>query len=84
MGAAIVKLLSIRRQPIVHGDVNIRNAHLTAPVKVVRDKHGIPHIYGETVEDVVFGQGFCHAQERLWQMEIVKRIANGLTKYISC
>lgn len=49
-------------------------AGLTGPVTISRDANGVPHIVGSSVEDVVAGLGFAHAQDRLWQME-VSRIA---------
>ena len=37
----------------------------------------IPHIRGETLNSVIYAQGFAHAQTRLWQMERLRRIASG-------
>ena len=48
---------------------------LTAPVEIVRDRWGIPHISARDPLDAFFGQGFCHAQDRLWQMELTRRLA---------
>ncbi len=50
---------------------------ITAPVEIVRDRHAVPHIFGETEEDVYFGLGYAHAQDRLWQMTILRRTAQG-------
>ena len=50
---------------------------LRVPVEVLRDRHGIPHIYARTVEDAYFALGFVHAQDRLWQMEMNRRIGSG-------
>ena len=50
---------------------------ITAPVEIVRDSHAVPHIFGETDTDVLFGLGFAHAQDRLWQMELMRRTAQG-------
>jgi penicillin amidase len=50
---------------------------LSAPVEVIRDANGVPHIYGETDVDVFFGLGVAHAQDRLWQMEFTRRVAQG-------
>ena len=50
---------------------------LKAPVEIVRDRHGVPHIYAGSVEDAQFGLGFVHAQDRLWQMEMNRRIGSG-------
>jgi penicillin amidase len=50
---------------------------LTAPVDIVRDTAAVPHIFGETDGDVYFGLGFAHAQDRLWQMLMLRRTAQG-------
>ncbi len=46
-------------------------------VKVDRDKWGIPHIFARNRRDLFFAQGFVHAQDRLWQLEINRRAAKG-------
>ena len=48
-----------------------------AEVRIVRDAHAVPHIFGETDADVYFGFGFAQAQDRLWQMEMSRRAAQG-------
>lgn len=50
---------------------------LRAPVEVIRDKRGVPHLYAEDEHDLFFAQGYVHAQDRLWQMELGRRIGNG-------
>lgn len=50
---------------------------LDQPVEIVRDKHGIPHIYAQNEPDLWRAQGFVHAQDRLWQMEQNRRTAHG-------
>ena len=50
---------------------------LTAPVHVYRDDHGIAHIYAENADDLFFAQGYVHAQDRMWQMEFWRHIAQG-------
>ena len=50
---------------------------LAAPVEVIRDAHGIPHIVAESEEDALFALGFVHAQDRMWQMEMNRRIGAG-------
>ena len=50
---------------------------LDSPVKVVRDVDGIPHIIGNSEHDVVFVQGFLHAQDRFFQMDFSRRQASG-------
>ncbi|MBS0520582.1 MAG: penicillin acylase family protein, partial [Proteobacteria bacterium] len=50
---------------------------LKAPVEIVRDKNAVPHIIAGSIEDAVFGLGFVHAQDRFWQMEMMRRMAQG-------
>lgn len=52
-------------------------AGITAPVEIVRDNASVPHIFGETDPDVFFALGFAHAQDRLWQMTMLRRTAQG-------
>jgi penicillin amidase len=52
-------------------------AGLSAPVEIVRDKHAIPHIFASTWNDAYFALGYAQAQDRLWQMEMNRRIAAG-------
>ncbi|MCY4406333.1 MAG: penicillin acylase family protein [Rhodospirillaceae bacterium] len=47
---------------------------LDAPVEVVRDAHAIPHIYARSARDGAFAMGYVHAQDRLWQLEMQRRI----------
>ncbi len=48
-----------------------------APVQIVRDNANVPHIFGESDADVFFALGFAHAQDRLWQMTMLRRTAQG-------
>ena len=50
---------------------------ISAPVEIVRNTANIPHLFGETDEDVFFALGFVHAQDRLWQMLLLRRTAQG-------
>lgn len=50
---------------------------LKAPVRIERDRHGIPSISAQSIADAVFALGFVHAQDRLWQMETHRRIGAG-------
>ena len=50
---------------------------LAAPVTVERDAHGVPHIRASSMDDLVFAQGFVTAQDRLWQMDLLRRHAAG-------
>ena len=46
-------------------------------VKVYYDPYGIPHIYAQNEEDALRALGYAHAQDRLWQMELLRRVAKG-------
>jgi penicillin G amidase len=50
---------------------------LSAPVEVVRDGEGVPHIFAKTKDDLYMALGFVHAQDRLWQMEMQRRTGQG-------
>ncbi len=52
-------------------------SQLQNEVQVYYDTYGIPHIYGETEEDAFRTLGYVHAQDRLWQMELLRRIGSG-------
>jgi penicillin amidase len=50
---------------------------LVAPVRIVRDTWGVPHIYAQNEADLFFAQGFVQAQDRLFQMDLWRRSAQG-------
>ncbi len=50
---------------------------LSAQVEVIYDQYGIPHIYAENETDLYLALGFVHAQDRLFQMEMIRRVASG-------
>jgi penicillin amidase len=52
-------------------------AGITGEVEIVRDNATVPHIFGPTDADVYFGLGLAHAQDRLWQMTLLRRTAQG-------
>jgi len=51
--------------------------YLEQKVEVYYDTYGIPHIYGETELDAFRTLGYVHAQDRLWQMELLRRVGSG-------
>jgi penicillin amidase len=61
--------------PQIEGQLSV--AGLTAPVTVQRDPRGVPHIRAASIDDLVFAQGFVTAQDRLFQMDVLRRHAAG-------
>lgn len=50
---------------------------LQAPLDIVRDREGVPHIFSSSLDDLYTGLGVAHAQDRLWQMELLRRAGQG-------
>ncbi|WP_368188142.1 penicillin acylase family protein [Aestuariibius sp. HNIBRBA575] len=50
---------------------------ISAPVEIVRDNANVPHIFGQTDDDVFYALGYAHAQDRMWQMTMLRRTAQG-------
>lgn len=63
------------KQPIRTGEMAL--AHLQAPVAVRYDERGVPHIKAENEADLYRALGYVHAQDRLFQMEMLRRLARG-------
>lgn len=74
VGAWLVSL-AYTRQP--HLDGVVTHPSLAKPVRVVRDDWGVPHIFAETEPDACFALGYVMAQDRLFQMEVFRRLAQG-------
>ncbi len=70
-------LRAAARNSLPQVDGSLVVAGLDAPVTVERDVHGVPHIRAASVDDLVFAQGYITAQDRLWQMETLRRHAAG-------
>jgi penicillin amidase len=69
--------LILVRRPFPRTRGTIKAAGLSAPVEVLRDGSGVPHITASAMHDLYFAQGFVHAQDRFWQMEFWRRIGSG-------
>ena len=61
--------------PKVDGKEKIHG--LTAEVTIYRDEYGVPHIFADSDHDAYMAVGYVHAQERLWQMELERRVGLG-------
>jgi len=71
VGAYVVR----RPFPVVHG--HLRVSGVRGPVEIIRDRWSVPHIFAQNMPDLIFAQGFVHAQDRLWHMEFNRRVASG-------
>lgn len=67
-------LLATRSHPEPYQE---EQAGVADTVRIFRNSFGIPHIVGRSLDDVVFAQGVVHAQDRLWQMDVWRRIGRG-------
>lgn len=70
-------LASLAKASLAKIDGSQRIPGLKAEVEVLRDKWGVPHIYAQNMDDLFFAQGFVQAQDRLWQMEMWRRVGDG-------
>jgi penicillin G amidase len=65
------------RRSLPQVDGTIRVIGVSAPIEIVRDADAIPHVFAANKPDALFGLGYVHAQDRLWQMELQRRIGFG-------
>ena len=65
------------RRPLPKVEGTLHLAGLEGRVEVLRDEWGVPHIYAGSAHDLFFAQGYVHAQDRLWQMELQRRAGSG-------
>lgn len=77
IGLVVLQLLGLaeRAVPDYAGTMDLPG--LSAPVEVIRDAHAVPHIFAESDPDAAFALGVSHAQDRLWQMELFRRVVQG-------
>lgn len=73
--SSLLYYFSVRSLPDYNASFDLPN--IEAPVEIIRDTYNVPHILGENDRDVYFGLGFAHAQDRLWQMTMLRRTAQG-------
>jgi penicillin G amidase len=76
-GLAGVGVMAALRRPLPRTSGALTLPELEAPVQVLRDRWGVPHIYARSNADLFMAQGFVHAQDRLWQMEFNRRTGHG-------
>ena len=74
-GAALLTYLAYARQPMLDGA--LAHPTLRGEVRVLRDDWGVPHISAEHETDAYFALGYVMGQDRLFQMELARRLAGG-------
>jgi penicillin G amidase len=67
----------LARRPLPKQTGTIELAGLNGQVRVRRDRWGVPHIEALDAADLWFAEGFCHGQDRLWQMDFYRRVLSG-------
>ena len=77
--AGVVRALAVaagsRSHPQLEGRIRVDGP--TGRLEVLRDRFGVPHIFAGCDADALFGQGFVHAQDRLFQLDAMRRLAAG-------
>ena len=76
-GLAAATGAALLHRPLPQTDGTLAAPGLRAPVEIVRDRWGVPHLRAGNNADLFFAQGYVHAQDRLWQMELQRRTALG-------
>jgi len=72
---AVIYIFLLTQKPVYSGTLPLKNLH--EQVDVYFDDFGVPHIYGKNEEDIFCALGYVHAQERLFQMELIRRVGAG-------
>jgi penicillin amidase len=67
----------LARRPLPKQKGTIALDGLEGPVKVRRDRWGVPHVEAGSAADIWFAEGFCHGQDRLWQLDFYRRAVSG-------
>src|SRR6266566_2761871 len=75
LAGGIYYILTHRPLPKQKGTVKLHGLH--EPVEILTDRYGVPHMYAQNEDDLYFAQGYVHASQRLWQMELNRRISSG-------
>lgn len=78
-GAALGGALwwALFRRPLPRTAGTLRVAGISGSVEIRRDRWGAPHLRAGSLADAWFGQGFCHGQDRLWQLDLYRRVSSG-------
>jgi penicillin amidase len=74
-GAVFLQNLKTAAIPDYNKSVNLKG--LSTEVTVFRDEFGVPHVYAETEADLYYAIGYVMAQDRMWQMDLLRRVTQG-------
>ena len=74
---AVLVLYFLLSRSLPDYDKTLSVEGITAPVEIVRDNANVPHIFGQSDTDSFYGLGYAHAQDRLWQMVMLRRTVQG-------
>ncbi len=77
VAATLVMVNRISRRALPDYDENIEIDGLQAEVEVIRDQWAIPHVYAKNEHDLFVSAGYLMAQDRLWQMDLIRRVTTG-------
>lgn len=76
-GGASLYVMSLIRAPFPQVSGSVEVSGINSEVRVLRDERGVPTIYAESLEDLFFTQGYVHAQDRFWEMDVRRHITAG-------
>lgn len=76
LGVAVFIIYSFY-QSVARVEGELTSPALSAEVKIIRDRWGIPHIFAANEKDLFFASGFVQAQDRMWQMDLLRRAGSG-------
>ena len=74
---ALVMVYVLVARSIPDYDKTLKVAGVSKPVEIVRNTWNVPHIFAKNDEDAIFALGYVHTQDRLWQMMLMRRKAQG-------
>jgi len=62
-------------KPIMNDQVFVQG--IKSPIQILTDKWGVPHVSAQNEEDLIFACGYLHAKDRMWQMDVMRRLGAG-------
>src|SRR5436190_2238747 len=77
LGAAGAAWYQFLKRPLPKTSGRLFVSGLESGVDILRDRYGVPHIRARSEADMIFALGFCHGQDRLWQLEFFRRATSG-------